>query len=439
MKSRTACIWLCSALFALLSCKTRQQSSKPKHVFGRTAVAPSSPLNPCKDGTDYPEAVTYVKELANWIMARNPETFTADYSPAKFCFVVSDLAGLNAHSDPATGLITVRAEMVRMSPTTDDALAAVLAHELAHVTMQHRRREPAAADLPKDLDLAELSRRQVAQKTWQIKIESARTGVIDDALRSGFIENTSVLMKDHDLWQRIVPYLGQIDKGSYEQAAKAFSKMDEQFGIAIKNPHYDSMSTWRMLDSIILNFDQLSASIPNFQNFIKTDTSTCLPENICQDRKNLESIFKYIESKLRPTMDAACGIHLDPKDDPNHYAPWMQWMEQQADEVGFELYLRAGLSAVHYTTFLESLMVADKKFDICVENIKKSNWKAPRITDEFVDGHPPYCFRYENLTIQEMLKHEKEYTELATKAMLRAVPELLELRNAAHSALTPKT
>jgi hypothetical protein len=74
-------------------------------------------------------------------------------------------------------------------------------------------------------------------------------------------------------------------------------------------------------------------------------------------------------------MDATCGIHLDPKDDPNHYAPWMQWMEQQADEVGFELYLRAGLSAAHYTTFLESLMVADKKFDICVENIKKSNWR----------------------------------------------------------------
>ena len=102
MKSGTAFLWLCSALFALASCKTRQLSSTPKHIFGRTAIAPSAPLNPCKDGTDYPEAVTYVKELANWIMARNTDTFTADYSPSKFCFAVSDLAGLNAHADPAT-------------------------------------------------------------------------------------------------------------------------------------------------------------------------------------------------------------------------------------------------------------------------------------------------------------------------------------------------
>lgn len=438
MTSRYFLVWLCLPAFFYSSCKLRSPSSTPKHVYGRTAIAPLTPLASCKDGSEYPEAVNYVKQLANWIMARNPATFAGEYAPSKFCFAVSDLAGLNAHSDPSTGLITIRADMIRMSPTTDDTLAAVLTHELAHVTMQHRRREPTQADLPKDLDLAELSRRQSAQKMWQMRIEASRTSIIDEALRSGFIENTSILMKDNALWQRIVPHLGQMDKGAYDQAAKAFLKMQEQYSGSIRNPHYDPVNTWRMLDATILNMDQVIASIPNFQNFIKTDPTNCQPENICQDRKIFEFVSNYVDKKLRPAMDNTCSIQLDPKDDPNHYAPWMQWMEQQADEVGFELYLRAGLSALHFTTFMEVIMAADKKFDICVENIKKSGWKAPRITDDFVDGHPPYCFRYENLTVQEMLAHEKEYTELATKSVLRAVPELLEFRNAAISVLTPK-
>ena len=83
-------------------------------------------------------------------------------------------------------------------------------------------------------------------------------------------------------------------------------------------------------------------------------------------------------------------------------------------------------------------MAADKKFNICEENIKTPGWKAPRITDDYVDGHPPYCFRYENLTVEEMATHQMEYAPLISKAVLRSIPELLEFRNAAISSLTPK-
>ncbi len=427
------------ALLLVPACRIRTSPAAPKHVYGRTSVPPAVKRQPCKDGVENPEAVIYVKELSKWIMLRNPETFTGDYAPETFCFAVSEASGLNANADPATGLVTVRADMIRMSPNTDDALAAVISHELAHVTMQHRLREPVSADLPKDIDLVELARRQTAQKAWQVKIKESRTAIIDDAIRSGFMENVSVLFTDHAIWERIVPLLGQIDKGSYQESAKAFMKMDEKYASAIKNPQSEPVNTWRLLDEIILNFEQLVASIPDFKTFSKPDPANCHPENICQDRKIFESIFNYVEKKLRPSMDNTCGLHLDAKDDPNQYPPWLQWMEQQADEVGFEFYLRAGLSARHFTTFIETMMEADKKFDLCLQNMKKKAWKAPRITDEYVDGHPPYCFRYDNLTVQEMISHEKEYSPLVSKAILRTLPELLEFRNAAISALTPKT
>jgi hypothetical protein len=261
--------------------------------------------------------------------------------------------------------------------------------------------------------------------------------LISEAVRSGFIEHASILFSDHGIWERIIPSLGQYDKISYQQSANTFMKLDEQYASAIKTPHFSEVDTWRLLDTIILNFDQLVASIPTFQTFSMPAPSQCNPENICKDRKLFGSVHSYIDQKLRPSMDGVCGIHLNPKDDPNQYPPWLQWIEQQADEVSFELYLRAGLSIEHFTTFIEIMMEADKKFDLCVENIKKSGWKAPRITDDYVDGHPPYCFRYENITVQEMLDHDKEYTPLVSKAILRAVPELNESRSAAMKALTP--
>lgn len=439
MTSHTGMLYLCMlAVLLVSSCKVRTSPAAPKHVYGRTSVPAVSKRAPCKDGSENPEAMLYVKELANWLMTRNPETFSGEYAPNTFCFAVSEASGLNAHADPASGLVTLRADLIRMSLDTDDALAAILAHELAHVTMQHRRRDPVAADMPKDIDPIELARRQSAQKAWQTSIDQARTAIIDEAVRSGFMENISVLSKDHGIWERIVPSLSQIDKGSFQQSANAFMKLDEQYAAAIKSPHFEPLDTWRLFDEVILNFEQLVASIPDFQKFSKTDPANCQPENICQDRKIFEAVYNYIEGKLRPAMDNTCSIHLDSKDDPNQYPPWLQWIEQQADEVGFELYLRAGLSVQHYTTFIEAMMEADKKFDICVENIKKSGWKPPRVTDEYVDGHPPFCFRYENLTVQEMLSHEKEYTPLVAKAVLRAIPELNEFRTAATNALKPK-
>lgn len=430
-------VGLCLLAGIILSgCRVRSISpSKTKHIFGRTSVQPSEKLSPCVDGASYPAAVSYIRELADRIMSRNPETFREDYAPEKFCFEVVDIPGVNASASPATGLVTIRAELLRLTTTGDAPVAAVLAHELAHVTMQHRRRDPVSEDLPKDIDLVELERRMEAQRAWRAKISASRAALIDDAIKSQFIETAAKVTRDKGIWQRIKPTLGTIDHESFDYATEGLVKVAEQYDSALSDPQKDQLKTWRMLDMLSSNLEELFNSASEFPNLSKPESTNCSPSKVCEDRKNLRFLLNYSSSSIKPSMDLTCGNRLDPKNDPQFYAPWVQWIEQQADEVGFELYVRAGFLPASFTTFVETMMKADNQFKTCLDSLKSAGFKAPRVTDEFVDGHPPYCFRYENITVHEMASHVKDYAPLMGKATVVSIPELNEKREVARKSV----
>src|SRR5690606_20423390 len=71
---------------------------------------------------------------AEYIMAANPATFTDVYDPRKFCYDVSPSLELNAYAAAST--ITVNIGTLK-GAFHDAEIAAVLSHELAHITMQH--------------------------------------------------------------------------------------------------------------------------------------------------------------------------------------------------------------------------------------------------------------------------------------------------------------
>ncbi len=431
-------ICLCSGLI-LGSCKTRPTtSSHIKHKFGRTYIRPEKSLLSCQDGKNYPESVAYLKSLASRMMAKNEATFSYEYAPEKFCFEVVDVPGLNASADPETRKIRIRADLLRFGVEGDAPIAAVIAHELAHITMQHRRREPVAEDMPKDLDMKELNRRIEAQKVWKSKIESSRATLVNDAFKTKFLETADKVIADKSFWRRIAPALGKYDQAAYKKTSDDLMKLGEEYEAELANPTADAFRTWKLLDMITYNLDEIASSAPQFSKFIQADPIDCAAASLCDESKTLQFLTKYINDKIKPSMDETCALKIDPKDDPQNYAPWVQWMEQQADEVGFEFFLRAEFSPSSYTTFVETMMKADERYHTCLENLKLPGWKAPRITDEFLDGHPPFCFRYANINVEEMLSHEADYAPLLPKATIITLPELSQLRDAAIKSLPPK-
>ncbi|HYX31468.1 MAG TPA: M48 family metalloprotease [Oligoflexus sp.] len=75
------------------------------------------------------------------IIEKNPNTFKGPYSPTAFCvqFKTNDpvlgSTSPNASANPGSGLLTFNAPVLSEVPN-DASLAAVIAHELAHVTIR---------------------------------------------------------------------------------------------------------------------------------------------------------------------------------------------------------------------------------------------------------------------------------------------------------------
>ncbi|NBX18718.1 MAG: hypothetical protein EBR09_15300 [Proteobacteria bacterium] len=79
-----------------------------------------------------------LSEISSRIAAANPAVFEGPLEISKFCIGVNgQLSGADARSNPETLTVEFSAQMLERA-TTDDQLAAVLSHELAHVALQHQ-------------------------------------------------------------------------------------------------------------------------------------------------------------------------------------------------------------------------------------------------------------------------------------------------------------
>ena len=141
-------------LFALIvlgtACKpSGQTDSETRHSIGDTVQKRSSPLRSCKEAekaSAHPStarAKLYLEKILDVIISENNRStnvFKGYFARENFCVsVVNDNATSNAFADPETGLIEFYTGMF-LEMESDAMVASVLAHELAHITLDHSTR-----------------------------------------------------------------------------------------------------------------------------------------------------------------------------------------------------------------------------------------------------------------------------------------------------------
>jgi hypothetical protein len=126
------------------SCKKveNDSSSTVQHTFGKTKGFRAVPLESCAreaslvHDTSLTKSKNYVQKIFAELVKANNHVFRNILSPDKFCIAVLGENGRSASAKSVNGLISVQAGFLAMA-TSDAVVAAVIAHELAHVSRNH--------------------------------------------------------------------------------------------------------------------------------------------------------------------------------------------------------------------------------------------------------------------------------------------------------------
>ncbi|MEY3901407.1 MAG: Peptidase family [Pseudomonadota bacterium] len=127
------------ALVSAACSRGERQDAQPQHTWGETrrGLIPSTQGRPCNiEFSTTPEAVR-LNALAARIVAANPQTFSDGLELSKMCIGVDPgLQVVDARTTPESLRVAFSRPLVQLAQT-DGELAAVLSHELAHITLQH--------------------------------------------------------------------------------------------------------------------------------------------------------------------------------------------------------------------------------------------------------------------------------------------------------------
>lgn len=128
------------ALFNVACSRAGVSDSLLKHVWGQTrrGELPRRPSRVCESSFSQSPAAVHLQQLALRIAEANPQTFYDELDPAHLCIGIDTaLQGADARSTPEQLRIAFSSGLIGLAQN-DGQLAAVLSHELAHLSLQHR-------------------------------------------------------------------------------------------------------------------------------------------------------------------------------------------------------------------------------------------------------------------------------------------------------------
>jgi hypothetical protein len=160
--------FLMSAVFAS-ACGNEKMGNQAKtlHTWGEVVRGTATTVKPqCK--LDTKPAARRLHRIAHSIALGNPEVFSGVLDLSQICIQVNPSESfVGAHTDPSRKTIVFGLKLMA-SAQSDEQLAAVVAHELAHITLQHAGLGEISPRVLKTPEGAALSAKQGAlQKTIQ--------------------------------------------------------------------------------------------------------------------------------------------------------------------------------------------------------------------------------------------------------------------------------
>ncbi len=439
-----AILWL--TLLSCIACKPRVSGkSELAHQFGHTRRDPVADIRDCRNKSlrelrpganeEIPEATEYLRHIAAQIMNANPNTFKDAYAPEQICLFVSRGADLNATASHEMRTVIFQAGILQVADN-DAMVASIVAHELAHITMQHTHAreyddlmmnqewqkkgpllEVQLKDLQKQKDTLWEARDQANRRLTTLNEEM-------DKKTSANIRNLREKLRKQENEIKAQILAGFEDASLTADKADALRRLDD----AVSTPLTRQLPSAE--DRAVLSETLPEKDILELQNKIKGHNKA-VEELNAQERKNLPNDWQELDKVLTTLekspleIEHAYGQIANKEEEIKSLKEKLvgnalyNWAEEEADDVGLELYLRAGWSPAFYSEFFRKQSLT-KSEDMAACRSQLDTSMEP---DRGIELHPADCWRIYNATIQEMKDHKVPYEEFMQKATRQHLDE----------------
>ena len=425
VRSRARLAVFLSAMFlfctAIMGCKT--SSSQLEHDYGQLSTSPHE-LDCVQNVYTGREAAyeQYIRSHLSRILAANRDKMPAPFRVEKFCVNILNDVYVNA-AGRDNGQITFFLGPVRAFEYDAD-FAAILSHELAHIINSAEFLDVAPA-LAGDQDYLAI--------VAAIKADLVKLGKIDEQV---FIKTLapvtdslgSAARSDVELYGKLLfYYLKRINDeptkpDPYDQILnsphRAAEDPDSEDFYRNSNLNLAMYAGPQMLGAVQFVRAHLLVNIPASQmaQFLVAEKQAVAAE---QDRVFTIIASDTLERKKDSMERAKLGDQMG-----------ANWKEQSADEIGYEMYLRAGFAKEEFPAMFYKMRVYnDKMHGLSTPDI--TTFENAATCQRGSADHPDLCWRLLDLD-REWHQHHTEYEKLtaggtALNVFGNALPELKAL------------
>jgi hypothetical protein len=409
---------------AMAACSAASDGSVVKHDFGATRREPEGNLATCAEQpSEFPLALDYLKALADRIMKANPETFQGPYAPDRFCFAVVEGDSVNAFAASQERSVTFLSKLLETAES-DATVAGVLAHELSHVTMQHgttihpllaQSDEWKAARAAADQEAARLNR-EAAALFKEKDGTFVRMNELRDAITASLPQELKLaldgIVKDGQELQRDAFGIVVADEDAGRQVRQVLNSGLGSLllgSTGIPAAPTDAQPTAAAIADFKARLSAFAQSLKTWQEAVEGRDGERMHELLA-----LQASSDALSERLIASLEASAGAFepvnaleakiLGAEERAN-------WQEREADEVGLELYLRAGFDAFSFSYIDRQLMSAEALTG-CRAQIAAGGADVARGNGD----HPAHCWRVLDTEVLEPTKHADDYRELLPQA-----------------------
>lgn len=406
----TNLVWFCASLcFSAIfsSCKPGELSSQLQHDFGDTSVKPKHALVDCHSNSSqafvtkkgqFPKSTAYIKQIAQHLMNANSSTFAGPYASSKFCFETQYEPSYNAYAVPTHREVVFHTGAL-LTFRNDAEVAAVMAHELAHITMQHAG-VLTHSDFKKIGAHAQGLSQQLDQIREQLNSKSTAITKLHEEIKELMDDIAASSREDRDAVQNI---------RAIEQI------LMENSGLELISP-----TQWKGYA------DQLSKHYATIMGGAHAENGVAVRykvDEVARLEKELNdiSIRSFnVEDEFRNAAAEKIG----------GFEQLSNGKEREADEVGYELYLRARMHPGHFlaaeSNGVQEVGVGQQlaAYLYCIKNMLVNLRIEPY---RGYSTHPTGCWRLYNIFINENLSHKDDYKDLFAAARQTTIPGAVTL------------
>jgi len=294
--------------------------------------------------------------------------------PSDFCILALEEPRIDARADVQTGQIYIFKGLSKQVHS-EEGMAAIIAHEAAHILLYATDPIPFNLRATESEETVALLRATHRKHFLRLNARADRQAFVDE------IKETQII---------------KALKNEKDPSGKAWG-----MNVISKLKKYQSIP----MGGTIIKSHPLITDDSFYSDFIRLGETYGISSKRVEASHKMVLDFNAEIGEMEQSLSSKLGSKFSPKIFSN-------FVEREADEVGFELYVRAGYDPEKYDEGLLSIIAAEMKLRGTNEARRHCEDQAKKgLVTEGDESHPSICFRIENIK-QELIKHRDYYDRI---------------------------